>query len=132
MINLIKALYNSIYSDEKKLIRCECCGETTFLTIKDEAYLEYHHLLPFNIVDGPDHYINIYGVCPDCHRRIHYGKEESKEEIYKNLDENNHLNKTILERFKFLYNKKILKSYQLEYALAEHIINELQYNKILA
>lgn len=132
LINLIKALYNSNYSDERKLIRCECCGKTTFLTIKDEAYLEYHHLLPFNIVDGPDHYINIYGVCPDCHRRIHYGKEESKEEIYKNLDENNHLNKTILERFKFLYNKKILKSYQLEYALAEHMINELQYNKILA
>lgn len=132
LINLIKALYNSIYSDNRKLIRCECCGETTFLTIKDEAYLEYHHLLPFGIVDGPDHYINIYGICPDCHRRIHYGKEELKEDIYRHFDENNHLNKTILERFKFLYNKKILKSYQLEYALAEHIINELQYNQILA
>lgn len=131
LINLIKALYNSIYSDNQKLIKCECCGKTTFLTLRDEAYLEYHHLLPFNIVDGPDHYINIYGICPDCHRRIHYGKEELKEEIYKHFDENNHLNKTILERFKFLYDKNLLKSYQLEYALAEHIIDELQYNQIL-
>lgn len=132
LINLIKALYNSIYSNDKKLIKCECCGETTFLTLRDEAYLEYHHLLPFSIVDGPDHYINIYGICPDCHRRIHYGKEELKEEIYSKFDENNHLKKTILERFKLLYNERILKSYQLEYALAEHIINENQYNQILA
>lgn len=132
LINLIKALYNSIYSDDKKLIKCECCGETTFLTLRDEAYLEYHHLLPFSIVDGPDHYINIYGICPDCHRRIHYGKEELKEEIYSHFDENNHMKKTILERLKFLYNERILKSYQLEYALAEHIINEIQYNQILA
>lgn len=132
LINLIRALYNSIYSNEQKLIKCECCGETTFLTSKDEAYLEYHHLLPFSIVDGPDHYINIYGICPDCHRRIHYGKEKLKEELYNKFDENNHLRKTIFERFKFLYCEKILKSYQLEYALAEHIIDEVQYNQILA
>lgn len=131
LINLIKALYNSMYSDKEKLIKCECCGKTTFLTIKDEAYLEYHHLLPFNIVDGPDHYINIFGICPDCHRRIHYGKEQSKEEMYNKIDKNNHLKKTIFERFQFLYNEKILKSYQLEYALAEHIINETEYKNIL-
>lgn len=132
LINLIRILYNSIYSNEQKLIKCECCGETTFLTAKDEAYLEYHHLLPFGIVDGPDHYINIYGICPDCHRRIHYGKEKLKEELYIKIDKNNHLNKTIFERFKYLYSKKILKSYQLEYALAEHMISEEEYNKILA
>ena len=131
LINLMKSLYNSIYSDEQKLIKCECCGETTFLTTKDEAYLEYHHLLPFSIVDGPDHYINIYGICPDCHRKIHYGKDDLKEDLYAKFDKNNHLKKTILERFKYLYCEKVLKSYQLEYALAEHIINEEQYNQIL-
>lgn len=132
LINLMKALYNSIYSDKNKLIKCECCNETTFITIKDEAYLEYHHLLPFNIVDGQDHYINIYGICPNCHRKLHYGNEKLKAELYKKLDKNNNLNKTIFERFKFLYNKKALKSYQLEYALAEQIIDEKQYNEILA
>ena len=132
LINLIRALYNSSYSDENKLIKCECCGKKTFLTAKDEAYLEYHHLLPFSIVDGPDHYINIYGICPDCHRRIHFGKDDLKEGIYNSFNQNNHLNKTIIERFEYLYNNKILKSYQLEYALVEHIINEAQYNQILA
>lgn len=132
LINLMRALYNAIYSDEHKLIKCECCGKTTFLTARDEAYIEYHHLLPFSIVDGPDHYINIYGICPDCHRRMHYGKEDVKAELYLKLDENNHLKKTILERLRYLYCERILKSYQLEYALVEHIINEEQYNKILA
>lgn len=132
LINLMRALYNSIYSDENKLIKCECCGNVTFLTPRDEAFLEYHHLLPFSIVDGPDHYINIYGICADCHSRLHHAKEDIKEQLYSHFDENNHLRKTILERFKFLRNERILKSYQLEYALAEHIINEDQYNEILA
>ncbi len=44
-----------------------------FKTTKDEEYLEPHHTR--RIADGgPDHHRWVAAVCPNCHRRIHYGK----------------------------------------------------------
>lgn len=131
IIGLLNSLYLAKYSDEDHYIKCECCGTKTFIKQNDEPYLEYHHLIPFSIVDGPDHYENIFGICPMCHRKIHHIKDIYKESLYNGLNENNHLNKKISERFKDLYNQQILKSYQLEYALSEQMINEEEYNSIL-
>ena len=132
IIGLLNSLYLANYSDEEHYVKCECCGTKTFIKQNDEPYLEYHHLIPFSIADGPDHYENIVGICPMCHRKIHHIKEDYKETLYDGFDENNHLNKTILQRLKDLYNQHILKSYQLEYALSERMINEDEYNLILA
>lgn len=67
-----------------------------------------------------------------CHRKIHNGSDAIKSQLYDNFDKNNHFNKSILERFKDLYSKKILKSYQLEYALSEQIIDESEYKQIIS
>lgn len=132
IIGLLNSLYLANYSDGEHYVKCECCGTKTFIKQNDEPYLEYHHLIPFSIADGPDHYENIFGICPMCHRKIHHIKDVYKESLYDGFDENNHLNKTILQRLKDLYNQHILKSYQLEYALSEQMINEDEYNLILA
>lgn len=131
LIALIKFLYQAKYIDSNKLIKCDCCGNYTFLTSRNEAYLEYHHLLPFSIVDGPDHYINIVGICPDCHRKMHFANEALKTELYSDFDKNNHLKQKIYERLVFLYKKHLLKSYQLEYAYTEKMINDEQYDSIM-
>lgn len=132
IIGLLNSYYLANYSDKNNLITCECCGEKTFIKNNDEPYLEYHHLIPFNIVDGPDHYENLFAICPMCHRKIHSIKDSYKDELYDGFDINNHFHKNILNRLKHLYQKHILKSYQLEYAVSEYIINEEEYNLILA
>lgn len=132
IINLLNNYYLANYLDENNLIKCECCGNVTFPKQNNEPYIEFHHLIPFSIADGPDHYENIFGICPMCHRKIHNGSDVIKSQLYDNFDENNHFKKSILDRFKDLYSKKILKSYQLEYALSEQIINESEYEQILA
>lgn len=131
IIGLLNSYYLANYSDENNLIACECCGEKTFSKNNDEPYLEYHHLIPFSIANGPDHYENLFGICPMCHRKIHSIKDCYKDKLYDGFDANNHFKKTILDRLKHLYQENILKSYQLEYALSEHIINENEYNLIL-
>ena len=132
IIDLLHSYYLTNCSDENHLIKCECCGETTFIKNNDEPYLEYHHLIPFSIADGPDHYENLFAICPMCHRKIHSIKDSFKDELYDGFDVNNHFHKNILDRLKHLYEEHILKSYQLEYALSEYIINEGEYNLILA
>lgn len=132
VIDLLKALYLAENSDENHLIACECCGQKTFVKQNDEPYLEYHHLIPFSIADGPDHFENIFGICPMCHRKIHYGKDTLKADLYNGFNINNHLHKNILDRLKDLYNLNILKSYQLEYALSEQMIDESEYKLIVA
>ncbi|ASS40126.1 HNH endonuclease signature motif containing protein [Fusobacterium sp. oral taxon 203] len=132
IISLMKNLYLTEKSDENHLISCECCGEKTFLKNNGEPYIEYHHLIPFQIADGPDHFENIFGICPMCHRKIHYIKDDLKVELYSGFDKNNHMNKKIVTRLKDLYKINILKSYQLEYALSEQMITEDEYNSIIA
>lgn len=132
IIALLNSYYLANYSDENNLIECECCGQKTFIKNNDEPYLEFHHLIPFSIADGPDHYENIFAICPMCHRKIHSIKDLYKNELYDGFDVNNHFHINILDRLKHLYQEHVLKSYQLEYALSEYIINEDEYNLILA
>lgn len=131
IIGLLNSLYLANYSDKDHYVKCECCGNKTFIKQNGDPYLEYHHLIPFSIADGPDHYENVFAICPMCHRKIHHIKDECKEALYDGFDKNNHFKKTIVQRLKDLYKKNILKSYQLEYALSEQMINEEEYNLIL-
>ncbi|MDD2504646.1 MAG: HNH endonuclease signature motif containing protein [Bacilli bacterium] len=127
IIALLNSYYIINFSDKNHFIPCECCGEVTFIKNNDEPYVEFHHLIPFNIADGPDHYENIFAVCPMCHRKIHAIKDSFKRSLYENFNLNNHLKKNIFKRLKSLFDSKILKSYQLEYALSEYIITEDEY-----
>ena len=60
----------------------------TFVTRRNnELYLEGHHLIPllrqneFN--KSLDVYANIIGLCPNCHRQLHFGKQDEVRDILK-------------------------------------------------
>ncbi|WP_245242851.1 HNH endonuclease signature motif containing protein [Natronococcus sp. JC468] len=54
---------------------CRGCGnEAPFVGKDGEPYLEVHHL--YRRSDGgPDHPDNVVALCPNCHRRVHHGKD---------------------------------------------------------
>jgi len=54
---------------------CEGCGQQApFLTMAGHPYLEPHHIR--RLADGgPDHPRWVAAVCPNCHRRVHHGKD---------------------------------------------------------
>lgn len=58
--------------------RCECCESTApFRTIEGLPYLEVHHVR--TLADhGPDTIDNTVALCPNCHRRLHYGDDASE------------------------------------------------------
>ncbi|MHA1286540.1 MAG: HNH endonuclease, partial [Candidatus Thorarchaeota archaeon] len=62
---------------------CEGCDEKApFIGKNGKPFLEVHHLL--NLSDeGPDDPGFVAALCPNCHRRVHYG--EDKEEYNKRL-----------------------------------------------
>lgn len=130
LIHLLRA-YNKKKFTQSGVLNCECCDTTSFITINDETYLEYHHLIPFSQYDGPDHYLNIYALCPSCHRKLHFIKQDYKQELYGKLSINNYIQKSIVQRLRDLFNAKKLRSYQLEFLLADNAITETEYNQIL-
>jgi 5-methylcytosine-specific restriction protein A len=54
---------------------CECCGaEAPFLTAAGQPYLEVHHIRRLSD-GGPDAPSGVAAICPNCHRRVHFGAE---------------------------------------------------------
>jgi len=55
--------------------KCEGCGsKAPFVDRKNRPFLEVHHL--YRRADGgPDHPNNVVAICPNCHRRVHHGKD---------------------------------------------------------
>jgi 5-methylcytosine-specific restriction enzyme A len=54
---------------------CEGCGnEAPFVTSKGIPYLEHHHIRR-RADAGPDHPQWVIALCPNCHRRVHYGDD---------------------------------------------------------
>ncbi|MDS0260786.1 HNH endonuclease [Haloarcula sp. S1CR25-12] len=52
---------------------CQGCGEAApFEDAQGEPFLEVHHLHRRSD-GGPDDPENVIAVCPNCHRRVHYG-----------------------------------------------------------
>lgn len=56
---------------------CEGCGSEAPFQTKTGPFLEVHHL--HRLGDGgPDHPGNVSALCPNCHRRVHYGIDGMK------------------------------------------------------
>lgn len=130
---IIQAM-KSFYYDQYKvgdLINCDCCGESTFLTTNKDPYIEFHHLIPFSTDNGPDHYLNLFGLCPMCHRKMHFLNIKEKENLYNNLSTNNNMMKTLSERINELFNEKILEPIHLEFLLKEKIITEQKFIELM-
>lgn len=56
---------------------------TSFTTRNGHQYMEAHHLIPFSKQDNFEHSIdcpaNIVCLCPNCHRKLHYGANIDEE-----------------------------------------------------
>lgn len=73
-------------------------NHTTFITSQNKPYMEGHHLIRCTKDIAEEFYKrfqvnidisnNIVCLCPNCHRRVHYGKKETKKEILTKLYEN--------------------------------------------
>ena len=129
LVTLIKSYYMSCYA-VNNMLKCECCGNETFITAAGEPYVEFHHLIPFSIAHGPDHYLNLFAICPGCHRRIHYLAPAEKGKTYRALSENNYLRLTFVERLKELKRQGLLRSFHLEFLSADNAITLEEYNQI--
>jgi len=56
---------------------CEACSQPApFQRADGLPYLEVHHLIPLS-EGGEDTTRNALAVCPNCHRRLHYGVDNS-------------------------------------------------------
>lgn len=68
---------------------CEGCEkEAPFVTTQGRPFLEAHHVS--RVSDGgPDHPRWVIALCPNCHRRVHYGQngEEYNARLTKSLGE---------------------------------------------
>lgn len=54
--------------------RCEACGaDAPFERRNGAPYLEPHHIRRLSD-GGPDHPRWVAGICPNCHREVHFGK----------------------------------------------------------
>lgn len=131
LVSLLKSYYMRCYT-ENSMLKCECCGEETFITNAGEPYVEFHHLIPFNIAYGPDHYLNLFALCPNCHRKIHFLRTEDKRDKYNELSSNNYLHLCFTERLRELREQNLLRSYHLEFLLADNAITLDEYNTVAA
>ncbi|VTU25029.1 HNH endonuclease [Variovorax sp. SRS16] len=69
--------------------KCEACsGPAPFVTADDLPFLEVHHVR--QLADqGADLVTNAVALCPNCHRRLHYGKDahEYREKLFQLVPE---------------------------------------------
>ncbi|MCT7497626.1 HNH endonuclease [Aliarcobacter cryaerophilus] len=128
LIQTLKTYYNKYYLTDERLIKCDCCKQTTFLTTNNYPYIEFHHLIPFSTDYGPDHYLNLFGLCPNCHRKMHFISTESKNALYSDLSLNNNMQKTLQNRISDLLSENILEPIHLEFLLKEKIITIEEYD----
>ena len=132
LITSLKTYYYNNFKDSQGLISCECCSEKTFINTNNLPYLEFHHLIPFSTDNGPDHYLNLYALCSNCHSKMHHLNFSLKPALYNDLEKNNHLEKTFIERLDVLYSNGFLEAIHLDYLLKENIINNDDYEVFMS
>ena len=54
--------------------RCEFCGQPGFLDRRGKRFLESHHIISLS-KQGPDTTDNVIALCPNDHRRAHFGDD---------------------------------------------------------
>ncbi|MDE0156497.1 MAG: HNH endonuclease [Gammaproteobacteria bacterium] len=66
---------------------CELCSnQAPFVKEDGTPFLEIHHIVQLS-QGGPDTSENTVALCPNCHRHLHYGKDQKKkeQELRKNI-----------------------------------------------
>ena len=66
-----------------------CHATATFVKSDGSNYFEAHHLIPIckqaGYKNSLDVAANLICVCPNCHRRLHLGKNDEVQEILKSI-----------------------------------------------
>lgn len=65
---------------------CECCGVLGFKMDNGRIFLETHHVIPLS-KNGPDEKWNVVAICPNDHRRAHFGEDRAalRDQFIENL-----------------------------------------------
>lgn len=71
-------------------------NHSTFIKNNGTTYIEYHHLIFRSIGNNKNSKIqkllennsNYFKLCPTCHRKIHYGKKETRKKMINTILEN--------------------------------------------
>ncbi len=96
-----KVYYNGLYVYPRNICeviqakeiaewKCEIDSDhETFISESNHNFVEGHHLIPMAKQDlyknTIDFSANIISLCPNCHRKIHYGKSHEKKELIDTL-----------------------------------------------
>jgi predicted HNH restriction endonuclease len=138
LINYLRSYYFTNFIDSKeKTIKCDCCSDFAFITYNDTPYIEFHHLIPFSTEFGPDHYLNLIGICPNCHRQMHFAKPQNRAELYNKTSVNNNMRLSLIHRINELFLVGLIEPIHLDFLKKEKIITAEQYeiymnNQIIA
>jgi predicted HNH restriction endonuclease len=133
LINLMRSFYvTNFRNGENGLIKCDACGEVTFLTYNEIPYLEFHHLIPFSTDFGPDHYLNLLGICPSCHKKFHFAKPVEKEDLYRRASANNNIKISLRRRVNSLFEEKAIEPIHLDFLLKEKIITSEEHGLLMS
>lgn len=128
LINYLRSYYYTNFIDTtQNSIKCDCCSEIAFLTYNDTPYIEFHHLIPFSTEFGPDHYLNLIGICPKCHRQMHFAKPENRTLLYRQTSDNNNMNLSFVQRINELFKYGLIEPIHLDFLKKEKIITADQY-----
>lgn len=91
-----RSKYESIEAKKRSHWECDLNNNHfTFINKSDDKpYMEAHHLIPMSAQDYFENTLdfadNIVCLCPNCHRKIHYAKDEQKKELLKKLFNQKH------------------------------------------
>ena len=67
-----QAVRNAVLARAKG--HCEFCGEEGFKSKTGSKFLETHHVISLS-EQGPDKVTNVIALCPNDHRRAHFGED---------------------------------------------------------
>lgn len=87
--NRDRVIVEQVLRADKYLCEIDARHKTFVTRRNDQLYLEGHHLIPISHQNeferSLDVYANIIGLCPNCHRQLHFGKKSEVKDILKGL-----------------------------------------------
>ena len=87
--NRDRVIVQQVLKADKYICEIDSHHKTFIARKNDELYLEGHHLIPISRQDdfakSLDVYANIIGLCPNCHRQLHFGRKSEVREILKGI-----------------------------------------------
>lgn len=85
--NRDRIIVEQVLQADKYLCEVDPKHKTFIACRNDQPYLEGHHLIPLarqkEFKVSLDVYANIIGLCPNCHRQLHFGKQDEIRDILK-------------------------------------------------